>query len=242
MSSLKRTASGPLRRKSSYKKSKSYVSKPKSPFYARSSNRKTVVNLGTTIPDATVVKLKYCDDIVVSVPNIATGSNYLFRCNSIYDPDQSSIGHQPLGHDQWAAFYQRYVVTKATITATFKTQQDGVNGTNVGICTIANVGETITSPDSFMESNRTSYAYVSPQVGVTSVSKTFYPNHFFGNDNIIDDDSKGAIFGSNPIDGAYWQLKMWHPNQSNPVPHTCYVNVAITYECVLRERKEIPAS
>ncbi|WP_445779496.1 hypothetical protein, partial [Shewanella sp.] len=241
MPAIKRTASGALKRSSSFKKRKPYPKK--SPFYPRSTNRKTIVNLGTTIPDATVVKLKYCDDLNISVPATVNGANYLIRCNSIYDPDSSSVGHQPLGHDQWSAFYQRYVVTKATLTATFKSSTgDPTYGSNVGICIIANPGETIGLPDTFMENNRTSYAYNTKWTGPSRITKVFHPNLFFGNDNIIDDDSKGALFGANPADQAYFQMKMWSPNQSSPAAHTVYVNIAVTYECVLRERKEITSS
>jgi hypothetical protein len=34
-----------------------------------------------------------------------------FRLNSIFDPDYTGVGHQPLAHDQWALFYNHYVVT-----------------------------------------------------------------------------------------------------------------------------------
>lgn len=54
------------------------------------------------------VKMNY-----VQVKNISIAGPrglILFRCASIFDPDFSGTGHQPLGHDQWATFYQRYRV------------------------------------------------------------------------------------------------------------------------------------
>jgi hypothetical protein len=39
-------------------------------------------------------------------------SSYIWRLNSLFDPDYSGTGHQPLGFDQWAAFYGSYTVTK----------------------------------------------------------------------------------------------------------------------------------
>ncbi|WP_445779495.1 hypothetical protein [Shewanella sp.] len=242
MPSIKRTSSGAIKRSSSYKKRSKPYSKKKS-FYPRYTARKDIVNLGTTIPDTTVVRLKYCDDLTITVPNSPVGTNYLFRCNSIFDPDFTGTGHQPLGHDQWSQFYERYVVTKATLTATFKSTYGEVNQpTNVGVCLIANTSAAITSADNFAENNRTTYGYVCRDLGMTRITKVFKPNDFFGNENIIDDDEKGALFGANPIDGAYWQLKMWHPSQGFPVAAPLFVNVAITYECVLRERKELVGS
>jgi hypothetical protein len=59
------------------------------------------------------VKLIYADKVTLTG---ASGliENYQFRLNSLYDPDLTSTGHQPFGFDQWALFYESYVVTKAT--------------------------------------------------------------------------------------------------------------------------------
>jgi hypothetical protein len=46
-------------------------------------------------------------------------STYQFRVNSIFDPDYTGVGHQPLGHDQWATFYNRSRVRGCSYTVTF---------------------------------------------------------------------------------------------------------------------------
>lgn len=49
----------------------------------------------------------------------ATGSNtYQFCANSLYDPDQTSIGHQPMYFDNYMAVYEKYRVNYAVITVT----------------------------------------------------------------------------------------------------------------------------
>ncbi len=37
---------------------------------------------------------------------------YQWRANSAYDPDYTSTGYQPLGFDQWATYYNHYVVER----------------------------------------------------------------------------------------------------------------------------------
>lgn len=43
----------------------------------------------------------------------------LMNLNSIYDPDRSGVGHQPLGHDEWNTWYNRYRVYKVDYIITF---------------------------------------------------------------------------------------------------------------------------
>lgn len=43
------------------------------------------------------------------------GSEVILNVNSIYDPYQSGVGHQPYGHDQLASLYRKYKVTGVKI-------------------------------------------------------------------------------------------------------------------------------
>lgn len=60
-------------------------------------------------PDRLIVKLPYVDNYNMSIQLNATQS---WNLNSIYDPDRTGVGHQPLGYDQWNTFYNRYRVFK----------------------------------------------------------------------------------------------------------------------------------
>lgn len=66
-------------------------------------------------PTKKTVKLRYCQEISLTIT-----SGYMayhgFRLNSLFDPDYTSTGHQPLGFDQWAAIYDKYCVTRAAIS------------------------------------------------------------------------------------------------------------------------------
>ncbi len=46
---------------------------------------------------------------------LAIADAYVFRSNSIFDPDLTSAGHQPMSHDQWATFFERYYVYACAI-------------------------------------------------------------------------------------------------------------------------------
>lgn len=60
-------------------------------------------------PNSMKFTLRYCDNITIPNHNAGAGP-YVFRMNSIYDPDYTSVGHQPRFHDQIAAIYSKYCV------------------------------------------------------------------------------------------------------------------------------------
>jgi len=214
--------------------------------YGRKQYVKKRQNVGTLIADRTKVIMKYAEDLEVNVDgNI--GANYLFRCNSIFDPNQSGVGHQPMGHDQYAQFYNNYTVVGAKITVRFVANENGgdVNNqnhiTSVGVSTISNVGDTIIQPSEFMENNRASYGLICPQKPIQTFTKYFSSRDFFGVKSPVNEDTLGAPFGHNPSNGAYWQLKFW-PGSATGVNRSVSVNVMIQYVCVLTERQAITGS
>lgn len=64
------------------------------------------------VPDRMLLKLPYYESIKWSGNPVAY---YDWNLNSIYDPNRTGTGHQPLGYDQWATFYNRYRVYGVTV-------------------------------------------------------------------------------------------------------------------------------
>jgi len=66
--------------------------------------------------DEIIVKMPYCDHSSTTT-TLASSVNsfYQFKVNSIYDPDLTGGGHQPLGRDTWASIYNYYKVLEVNI-------------------------------------------------------------------------------------------------------------------------------
>lgn len=79
----------------------------------------TLANLGRVIiPDQMGTVLRYTDRVTLTcIAGVA--EIYEFKINSIYDPDLSGTGHQPVGRDEWMNFYSRYRVLSAKCRASF---------------------------------------------------------------------------------------------------------------------------
>jgi len=58
-------------------------------------------------PDRLRTNLRY--STVIPVPAVAH-YEYVFKANSLFDPDLTGVGHQPTYFDQLAAIYSQYCV------------------------------------------------------------------------------------------------------------------------------------
>lgn len=79
-------------------------------------DRPVTTNRGP-FPNRLYAKLRYVDNTALSADNLTglTGTEIVWRLNSLFDPYFSAGGHQPLGFDQISPMYQRYKVFKVDI-------------------------------------------------------------------------------------------------------------------------------
>lgn len=74
-------------------------------------------NKGFGFPDKLITKLHYSDVGTITCTS-GVQSQYVFRLNSIYDPDYTGTGHQPMYRDQFVALYNQYAVISSKIKYT----------------------------------------------------------------------------------------------------------------------------
>lgn len=68
-------------------------------------------------------KLRYSDMLSITTPAIAnTPTGYVFQ-TSLFDPDLTGVGHQPMWRDQMATLYNRYRVHGLSYKLSFKNTQ-----------------------------------------------------------------------------------------------------------------------
>jgi hypothetical protein len=76
-----------------------------------------------------VVKMPYYFSTNYTQTSGTLGTGNQFKINSIYDPDLTGAGHQPLGRDTWAGIYDYYKVleTRVEVTMTSNLYQTEFN-------------------------------------------------------------------------------------------------------------------
>lgn len=73
----------------------------------------------TQITSKRTVEFRYPVTLLLGEAAPRAGFVWTFRINSIFDPDFTSTGNQPVGFDQFAALYGRYTVLRAHFEVIF---------------------------------------------------------------------------------------------------------------------------
>jgi hypothetical protein len=110
-------------------------------------------------------KLKYCELHGQLTGGLGIYYEVLFNLNSLFDPDRTGAGHQPLGFDQLSVMYGRYRVIKTSWRITPMTD---IIGTNTGI--VAYVSNSIVSAGSIASAIEAGYSKLQFSNGYTKFS------------------------------------------------------------------------
>ena len=201
-------------------------------------------NLKAVVPDKHVVKLRYVQQFDLDASSLINNSR-VFRANSIFDPDFTGVGHQPLGHDQWAVFYDHYNVVGSKITAKFISTSAASNiGASVVGILLRDSSTLVPVPTDIMEQTNSGYGIMtnSGATQVKTIVKGFSCKKFFGLKDIADNRAMvGAAFGSNPSEDAYFHVYQ-APLVTGEDPTLCHCIVTMEFMVQLTERKVLPQS
>ncbi len=197
------------------------------------------------MPNKKLVRLRYVQHVSVN-PASGLAADYVFRANSIHDPNFTGGGHQPYGHDTLELLYDRYMVVGSKITAEFVSTGTSPATTDavVGI-SLEDDSVTNTLTHHWMEQPKSNWKMIGPSdggKGSAKLTKTFGLKKFFGVVNPADVPTRfGAQFGSNPSETAWYHLMV---APVNPTDDTQLVNIMVTveYTVLVTELKDLTQS
>lgn len=185
------------------------------------------------------VTLRYIENISVNIP-AGTYGDYIFRANSITDPNWTGVGHQPYGRDMWVSLYNRFTVVGSKITV-----RNGY-GTNTGVPLVFGVYKTADSTPTAttleirMENPYGRYqiqnsAYYSHQSS-PAVRMRFNTNEWFGipAHTALADDTISAVVNTNPTREVFYAVWVG-PQDSFSDLATTYMCVQIDYDVIFSE-------
>lgn len=193
----------------------------------------------TPIPDRYFTKLRYTDIHGMSFTGgSGVPATQSYRINSIFDPDLTGTGHQPLGHDEMATLYNRYRVygMKYRITLSNQSTTDYAD-----ICVSLRPNTTTySSIYTAMESAYNQKSIVGPETGSRNISiikgyASVAKLRGISKRQLAIEEDYGALFGSNP--GNIPLLTIFAQNQNSATSITVNARVDLVYYVCLYDRK-----
>lgn len=160
-------------------------------------------------------------------------NDYCFRANSLFDPDRTSAGHQPLGFDQMAALYNRYHIDKFTSHVEMSNTADTYHA-SAGTVNGSYLYTTVADFTTFSESPRILHhtsAYGAPSIKFNQQAEL---PEYLGVSQIayFTDDRFGSQVITNPTEVVDFHIVTYNPTANTILIH---VKVDLVYRAVLHD-------
>ena len=197
-------------------------------------------SISTPFPRTRLVRHRYVENFTFPAAGAAGFPTlYVFAANSVFDPNVTGIGHQPLYHDEMAALYQYYTVVGSRIKVTFS--QNPVDQQNYGII-LSQDPSLANNPSLLKEEYGSSVALIPSQRNMPFVqTKNFSAKKIFKTNmaGLMSDDTQRVQTGSNPGTKALYYYVVWRaPIDGGVTLGTSIAQVEISYIVLWREPKD----
>lgn len=204
----------------------------------------TVVSLSRQpFPQSFMTRHRYCTQFSLNVPVTGNAVSHVFSANSLYDPDVTGVGHQPLGFDNLAAIYNHYLVKGAKITIRGISANDSaVDGALMVGITLDSDETTLSGVDDVIEQGNTAYKLMPNKGnGQLLLSKTFSAKKQFGVKDLEDAPAMHGRSGGNPTERQYFRV--WAaPLVAGADALIQYFHATIEYTALWTEPKDLAGS
>lgn len=169
----------------------------------------SLTNFSPQMPLGSSYKMytRYSDYNVTLNPGaVGAPASYVFTLSGLYDPDITSVGHQPLGFDQVISMYDHYTVIYAKATTYFSNTDSAY--TQICAMQLRDSSTTTTDIDNVLENSGAVYTVVAPFGSGGSVKPLTIacsPSKFF-NRSVMASTTYQGNASSNPTDQVYLHL------------------------------------
>lgn len=203
----------------------------KARYYNNNGNMVVKQNKNTgPLPMRWKANLVYAEGGIYNDPGLGTFGTYVFSMNSLYDPNVTSTGHQPLGFDNVMKFYKYYTVIGAKAVITFQ-NTDTAYSQYVGAFLHQTSTPTLTLSE-IQENGLGSYGVLQPLVAGSDASSCtitvpFSARQWFGTKQIVGDTLYSGDVSSSPTDNCY--LVTWCTGRNGVDSQKVLVDVRIEY-------------
>lgn len=205
--------------------------------YGRRAKKTTMVNTGISpVPPRFITTMKYSTNVATS----ALTGTYQMNLNSLYDPDRSGAGHQPLGYDNLALLYNKYRV----ISTSYRINRcSSATDPSIQICAIPSNDPSILWTVNWMkESPRCKYVVQNPGAPSAVLKGKVYLPALMGRTKAqyVADDTYASDVGSNPSEEAILYIQTG--TASGDIQPSVNVSVVMTFVVEWYDAKHLDQS
>lgn len=219
------------------KRARSYTRTTKKRRFKRRRMRRPAKRITNLWPPTQLVKFR---QVMAYSSSPAAGAGltlHNYKANSLDDPFGGGGNQLPLGLDQWAAMYKKYVVVSSQCFV--KIHNTSSTGSVTFGLTLRNPGETATlgSAEAYLETPMTVSKLLSPDLDHAALGMSYRAKRYWHVRKFMDHDELHGDFGtapSSPNKSCY--VTFWHQDTNNSDAYTLEGYVTFEYVCLLFER------
>jgi len=212
---------------------------PKTTGTAKIAYPKSICDFGTSYPLRAMMKQVYTDTVILT-STLGVQSNYQFCLNSLFDPNITAAGHQPMYFDQMMAIYNHYTVIAAKMTVKFIPYEANVVPSSV---VLWSNDDTTTTPgviSAVQEQPGASFTILGSAGDThTTLVLKYSPKKVFGGSVLGNPNLQGNAAGS-PPELTVGQITLVGADNSSTV--NVIAQVVIEYVSIYSELKDIAGS
>lgn len=193
------------------------------------------------LPTSMRRKLNYCMKFSIDAGAGGTAASHFFSANSLYDPDRTTVGHQPAGFDEAMGLYNHFHVTGARITVMAMSQSATTPAANAIVSIVKRDTTSATSDVTQAAEQGAAFGLIGSASGAASqltLSDSIYPAKFLGLNS-----SEAALRGNasaNPSEECFFEVCV--ASLAGDDPPAIDMVVILQYDAVFTERKRLPIS
>lgn len=191
------------------------------------------------IPDKIYIRMKYVQTLdITQTGGGASPNTYLFRGNSVFDPNQSGIGGQAQRYDQMSAMFRKYKVRWSRIVVRF-INNSASEFADVGVVPLRNQSA-LASHWEYAEQPYARVSLLGTRNGGHEVKwlKNFVTTKKLCGNTLTDEEFSGSA--GNPT--TVWSWHIWSQNTDRLVNTNIAIEVTVTYGTEWYDRKEAALS
>lgn len=200
--------------------------------YARAATPKTM-----GFPKTMSARVRYVEPISINAPTLGVAA-YVFRLNSLHDPNFTGVGHKPMGMDEYNALYAHYQVLGCKYRIIFNSTDGSQHIVGAAIRRTSNTEAAL---GKYEETGDCQYDAIAQENGGLAVK------NLRGSVNIAkwlgkqtSDDALESLTGDSPPEQMFLHVFTHSTTTTDPGPVT--FQIQLDYDVVFREKKVLTQS